>query len=90
MVGFVSRLLFNLGGNHCEFMKWILRYLEGSSKICLCFAGLKPILEDYIDADMASDLDSRKSTFGFLFIFVGEQCLGNQNCRSVLFYPLLK
>ena len=45
--------------------------MKGSSKMCLCFGGLEPILEGYVDVDMAGDLDGRKSTFGFLFIFEG-------------------
>ena len=52
-------------------MKWILRYLRGTSRTCLCFGSNKPILKGYSDADMASDLDSRNSTLGFLMTFVG-------------------
>ena len=53
-------------------MKWILRYLRGTSKSCLQFGGnSKPVLEGFTDADMAGDLDSRKSTSGHLIIFAG-------------------
>ena len=38
----------------------------------LCFEGSEPILEGFTDADMAEDLNSRKSTSGYLFTFVGE------------------
>ncbi|KAI4297466.1 hypothetical protein L6164_037355 [Bauhinia variegata] len=38
--------------------------------MCLCFGGAKLILEGYTNADMAGDLDKRKSTFGYVFIFV--------------------
>ena len=47
-----------------------LRYLRGTSKLCICFGGSKPILEGIIDANMARD-NGRKSTSGFLFTFVG-------------------
>ena len=30
-VGVVSRFLKNLGKEHCEAMKWILRYFRGNS-----------------------------------------------------------
>jgi hypothetical protein len=50
-------------------VKWIFRYLRGSSKSCLSFDNSKSILECYTDADMTGDLDGRKSTSGFLFIF---------------------
>ena len=51
-------------------MKWIFRYLRGSSKSCLSFGSSKPILEGYTDANMAGDLDGRKSTSRYLFMNV--------------------
>ena len=39
--------------------------------MCLCFGSIEPILEGFTDADMAGDLDGRKSTSGFLFTFAG-------------------
>jgi hypothetical protein len=70
-VGVVSRYLSNPGRDHWEAVKWILRYLRGSSKLCLCFGESKPVLEGFTDADWAGDLDSRKSTSGYLFTFAG-------------------
>lgn len=70
-VGVVSKFLSNPGRDHWEAVKWILRYLRGSTKMCLCFGESEPILKGYADADMAGDLDSRKSTSGFLFTFAG-------------------
>ena len=52
-------------------MKWIFRYLRGTSKLCLTFGGEKAALVGYTDADMAGDLDERKSTSGYLFTFSG-------------------
>lgn len=70
-VGVVSRFLANPGKEHWTAVKWILRYLKGTSKLCLCFGSAKPVLEGYTDADMAGDVDSRKSTSGYLFTFAG-------------------
>ena len=39
--------------------------------MCLCFGSSEPILEGYLDADMVGNLDSRKSTSGFLMTFIG-------------------
>ena len=39
--------------------------------MCLCFGSDEHILEGYSNADMAGDLDSRKSTLGFLMTFAG-------------------
>ena len=44
-VGVVSRFMVNLGKDHWKAVKWIFRYLRGSSKLCLTFGDSKPILE---------------------------------------------
>ncbi|KAL0404121.1 UNVERIFIED_CONTAM: Retrovirus-related Pol polyprotein from transposon TNT 1-94 [Sesamum radiatum] len=85
-VGTVSRFLTNPGKEHWEAVKWILRYLKGTTKLCLCYGGADPILEGYTDADMAGDIDSRKSTSGYIYTFAGELFLGNLDCRSVSLY----
>ena len=71
VVGVVSIFLKNPGKEHWEAVKWILRYLRGSSDECLCFGASNPILKGYTDSDMAGDLDNRKSTTGYLFTFSG-------------------
>ena len=71
-------------------MKWIFRYLRGSSKLCLTFGDSKPILEGYVDADWAGDLNGRKSTSGYYLLLQGELYHGSQDCRSVLPYLQLK
>lgn len=70
-VGMVSHFLSNPVKEHWEAVKWILRYLKGTSKTCLCYGGADPILEGYTYSDMVGDLDSRKSTSGFLYTFAG-------------------
>ncbi|KAG9449468.1 hypothetical protein H6P81_009433 [Aristolochia fimbriata] len=71
VVGVVSRFLANLSKEHWAAVKWILRYLKKTSRLCLCFGGSKPILEGFTNADWAGDLDGRKSTSGYLFTFAG-------------------
>jgi hypothetical protein len=69
-VGVVSRFLSNQGKMHWNAIKWILRYLKGTINHCIYFGGTsKPILEAYTDADCAGDIDSRKSTSGYLVCF---------------------
>ena len=63
--------MVNLGKDHWEAVKWIFRYLRGSSKLCLTFGDSKLVLEGYVDADWAGDIDGRKSISGYLFTFVG-------------------
>ena len=66
-VGVVSRFMSRHGKQHWEAVKWILRYLKGSSDTCLCFTGASLKLQSYVNADFAGDIDSRKSTIGFVF-----------------------
>ncbi|KAK8931081.1 hypothetical protein KSP39_PZI016518 [Platanthera zijinensis] len=70
-IGVVSRFLSNPGKEHWSAVKWILRYLQGTTDLSLRFGGSEPELLGYTDADMAGDLDSRKSTSGYLMLFVG-------------------
>ena len=70
-VGVVSRFLANPGQAQWEVVKWIFRYLRGTSKVCLSFGESKPFLEGYTYSDMVGDLDCRKSTSGYLFTFAG-------------------
>ncbi|GKV32108.1 hypothetical protein SLEP1_g40737 [Rubroshorea leprosula] len=70
-VGVVSRFLSDPGKIHWEAVKWIFRYLRGTTKLCLTFGQTEPILKGYTDADMAGDLDNRKSISSYLFTFAG-------------------
>ena len=71
-IGIVSRFLSNPGKEHWAAVKWILRYLRGTSNVCLCYGKGKLILDGFTDADMVGDIDSRKSTSGYLMTFAGE------------------
>ena len=70
-MGVVSRFLANPAKQHWQAVKWILRYLKGTSHYFLCFGHDKTVLEGFTDADMAGDMDTRKSTTGYLYTFVG-------------------
>ena len=68
-VGVVSRFMSRPGKQHWEAVKWILRYLKGSLDTCLCFTSASLKLRGYVDVDFAGDIDSRKSTTGFVFYY---------------------
>ena len=72
VVGTVSRFLSNPGKEHWNAVKWILRYLRGTINMMLCFGDDKPTMMGYSDSDMAGDIDSRKSTSGYMIKFAGE------------------
>ena len=70
-VGTMSRFLSNPGKEHWNDVKWIMRYLKGTTNLSLSFGGEKPVLVGFTDANMAGDIDSRKSTSGYLVKFAG-------------------
>jgi hypothetical protein len=70
-VGVVSRYMNNPGKEHWEVVKWILRYLRGTTTHALCFGGSDTFLQGYVDSDMAGDKDSRRSTTGYVFTIGG-------------------
>ena len=66
-VGVVSRFMENPGKEHWEAVKWVLRYLRGTTDMALCYGGSDILLQGYCDSDFAGDIDSRKSTTGYIF-----------------------
>ncbi|KAL9263533.1 Retrovirus-related Pol polyprotein from transposon TNT 1-94-like protein [Drosera capensis] len=70
-VGVISRFMSNLGRKHWEAVKWLLRYLKGTSKTSLCFSKNNVVLEGYSEANFGGCSDTRKSTIGFVFTVGG-------------------
>ena len=70
-VGVVSRFLSNPRRLHWEVVKWIMRYLRGTSKLKLTFRSGKPVLVGYTDSNMVGDVDNRMSTSDYLMTFLG-------------------
>ena len=61
-----------------------MRYLKGSSDTCLCFTGASLKLQSYVDADFAGDIDSRKSTTGFVFTLGGIVISQASNLQKII------
>lgn len=70
-VGVVSRFMSNPGKEHWEAVKWIFRYLRGNSSLSLCFTKSEKGLQGYVDANNGGDIDSTKSTTGYVYTFGG-------------------
>jgi hypothetical protein len=66
-VGVVSRYMENPGKEHWETMKWVLRYLRGTSDYCITYNSGYELVCGYVDSDFAGDLDKRSSTSGYVF-----------------------
>ena len=52
-------------------MKWVLRYLRGTSDYCITFDGCNDEVCGYVYSDFAGDLDKRRSTSGYVFTLIG-------------------
>lgn len=70
-IGVVGRYLSNPRREHYDAVKWIIRYLRGTSKVFLCFGRSNPVLEGFLDADLIGDLNNRNSTSGYIFTLLG-------------------
>ena len=67
-VSVVSRYMDKPGKAHWSAVKWILRYLKGTSKLGLLFSAQSSCtVIGYSDSDYASDLDRRRSLTGYVF-----------------------
>ncbi|GKE81531.1 hypothetical protein Tco_1551531 [Tanacetum coccineum] len=47
-VGVVSRFMSNPGREHWEVVKWLLRYLKGTSKTTLCFSRKEWVVQQLV------------------------------------------
>jgi hypothetical protein len=66
-VSVVSRFASNPNDYHMKAVKRILRYLRATIDMELTFSGDLTGLTGYSDADWAGDLDTRRSTNGYVF-----------------------
>jgi len=75
-VGVLSRFMSKPGKEHWIAVKWVFRYLHGTSDHGLCYQGrpgLDRVLDihGFVDADWARDLDQRRTTSGYVFNLFG-------------------
>jgi hypothetical protein len=48
-MGVVKRYMNNPSKEHSKAVKWILKYLRGSTTQTLCFGGSSTVLQGYVD-----------------------------------------
>ena len=73
-VGLASRFMSCPSKVHWQVVKWLLRYLNGSSNLGLVYGNNEAdgnYIKGYCDADYATDLDKRRSITGYSFIVGG-------------------
>ena len=52
-------------------MKWVLRYLRGTSDYSIIYCSFDNSICGYVDSDFVGDLDKRRSTSGYVFTLAG-------------------
>ena len=72
------------GKQHWEAVKWILRYLRDSSDTCLYFTSASLKLLGYVNTDFGGDIDSGKSTIGFVFTLGGTAMSWASNLQNIV------
>ena len=72
-VSIVNMYMEKLGKEHQNAVKWIFRYLKGTSEHEILFAGQQGnnLVVGYVDADYVGNMDDSKSTMSFIFTFSG-------------------
>jgi predicted amino acid dehydrogenase len=56
---------------HWQAAKGLLRYVAGTSNYGITFGGSSLNLQAYCDADYAGDIDTRRSTTGYVYMLDG-------------------
>jgi len=69
-VGQLTRHVSASAMEHLAAAKTVLRYLKGTASLGLTY-GSAAAMGGYSDADYAGDLDTRRSTTGYVFTFNG-------------------
>ena len=70
-VGALARYMANPTVTHWQVAKGILRYSAGTASFGITLGGNGSTLEAYCDADYAGDIETRRSTTGYVFILNG-------------------
>lgn len=70
-VGALARYMAQPTTAHWQAAKGVLRYLAGTADYGITYGGAKIGLEAYTDADYAGDIDTRRSTTGYVYIMNG-------------------
>ncbi|GKA20789.1 retrovirus-related pol polyprotein from transposon TNT 1-94 [Tanacetum coccineum] len=73
-VSVVSKYLVNSGKNHWKVVKWILKYLRGTTNVGLVYGtnrGNHVDVTGFVDSDYAKDPDKGRSVTGYAFLVQG-------------------
>jgi len=83
-MGVVSRYMNSLEKEYWMAVKWIPRYLRGTTNQTLCFGGSNISLQEYAAVDMEGDLNNRRSATGYVFTIGGTTVSWFSKIQSVV------
>ena len=83
-VGVLSRYMATPSMEHWTAAKGVLRYIAGSLQTGIMYGGGNTAMEGYCDSDFASDISSRRSTTGFVYIFNGGAVSWNSKLQKTV------
>jgi hypothetical protein len=70
-VGALTRYMSKPAESHWQAIKGVLRYVAGTASFGIVYKPEDSTLSGYADADYAGDIDTRRSTTGYVFILNG-------------------
>ena len=83
----VNRYMHNPGKSHQSAVKWIFRYLKGTSDIGLVFdrkIATTNNVAGYVDSDYGGDLDRRRSLSGYIFTLCNSAISWKATLQSIV------
>ncbi|XP_062099716.1 secreted RxLR effector protein 161-like [Humulus lupulus] len=85
-VSVVSRYMGNPWRGHWEVVKWMMRFIKGTSNIGLLYglSSNRQEVHGYVDSDYARDVDTRRSQIGFVFQINNYTISWKANLRSIV------
>ncbi|XP_062085387.1 secreted RxLR effector protein 161-like [Humulus lupulus] len=86
VLSILSNFMSNPGLEHWNALKWLLRYLKGTTEMGLRYKQMdqKVTLEGFVDADYAASKDTRRSTISYVFITNGDCICWKSQLQSVV------
>ncbi|XP_050888857.1 secreted RxLR effector protein 161-like [Lathyrus oleraceus] len=82
----VYKFMSKLGKQHWEEVKWILRYLKGTTIHSIMFNMEQNVssIVGYVDSNYAVDLDDRKSTTEYVFTLAWRPICWKSSIQSII------
>ena len=68
-VGVVSKYIENLGKEHWNVVKWVLRYLRGTSGYCITFKNNSDYVCGFVDSNFVGDW-TREGILQVMYLFL--------------------